>query len=287
MPSPAIRMPVCPVARNVAFAPSSVSVLVSASAVYFFPSAIGADGRHAHARSLAPGRGGDRQVGMPDVHKAHALGRRRAHQRRKRREARMHAAHHVQPGVDRVLEIGQPYLRQLAPHERDSDHDAAGAARRRFRGRQARHAYRDGRRRHAPLADYVGAAPVPETEGCLGIERIARVAEVEQVGLSESLQAGGVLGNQMSANRRAGRSNAAVVHERRQAGGSMTPRTHAIKWPVQAYAWLVGRSRWSVPSRLPKVSRAALRARLRRWAVCPNALAETPDAAVRTHANRG
>lgn len=184
IPLPAIKMPVWPVARNVAATPFDCT-RVSASAVYFLPS----------AQSVPTVRDADpcacvrcrRNCAWRIAHVDQPCpGPRGVHEPRQRRQSRVQAAHGVETRGERGFEIVLPVLRQQAPGRRHAHDDRTRALRGGFRWRQARQAEADLGRGLRPLP-----RPRPGRTSRAARRRFCNpdfqhhVAEVKQVGLAQ------------------------------------------------------------------------------------------------------
>jgi hypothetical protein len=162
MPSPAIMMPVWPVARNV-----------------------GADGQQPapgalHSRSNRNTRRRRTHIEQPAVV---LVGRRL--QTRQARQSHMHARHEIQSRLQCLEERAMPARRNVAARVRDADHHAASTASRRGPGIELRQAQRDSRAGQRVFTDATIAGPIAQAERRLRETGFDDVAEEQQMWMRE------------------------------------------------------------------------------------------------------
>ena len=187
MPPPAIRIPVCPVARKSTGTPARGEGPCERQRGVLLPQrAVGSDREQALAGALATGR--DRDVGRRCAYvdeSAAGAGR-----------GGLEAAGTSRSLACRPLTRSNPASQRLDQqrHPARSDHpagvgDADDQSTRAFgvglAGRQSRQARGDRRPLAGPLADASLGHPVAQPEGGLGVRRLGRVTEEQQIRIGQ------------------------------------------------------------------------------------------------------
>ena len=188
MPRPAIMMPVWPVARKSASMPRSAKRARDRErGIFLAERAVGADGEQPLAAALQPGRDRDvrRAASRTSISRRPSRSRGRASSGNLG-EPGVHAADDVEPGFERLDQRRQPAVGDEAAGIGDADDQRARAPCRAPRpamsfGRPVR----DRRARQREFADAALARPVAQAERGLGIARLDRVAEKQEVGLRQ------------------------------------------------------------------------------------------------------